>query len=67
MARSAPVGHAVRRALLLFGSGLFIDNLVFPRRQFPYFTCVDHVLVPGVLQKIAICYLAVKSQDIILV
>lgn len=58
MPRAALVGHALKRTVLLFGSGLFIDNLVFPHRQFPYFTFLDHLVIPGVLQKIAVCYLA---------
>jgi predicted acyltransferase len=37
---------------------VFIDLLIFPYRQFPYFTFRDHVQLSGVLQKIAVCYLA---------
>ncbi len=50
--------HAVRRALLIFASGVFIDFLVFPQRTFPFFTFRDHLQLSGVLQKIAVCYLA---------
>jgi predicted acyltransferase len=55
--RTSLMVHALRRALLLFAAGLFIDLLIFPVREFPYFTFQEHLLIPGVLQKIAFCYI----------
>jgi predicted acyltransferase len=55
--RASLVAHALRRALLIFAAGVFIDTLEFPYRLFPYFTFRDHLQLTGVLQKIAICYL----------
>ena len=55
--RSSLIGHAVRRSLLLFSCGVFIDLLIFPQREFPYFAFRDHLQLSGVLQKIAVCYL----------
>ena len=56
--RASLVAHAVRRAVLIYGCGLLIDALVFPHRRFPFFTFRDHLQLTGVLQKIAVCYLA---------
>jgi len=55
--RTSLVLHALRRSLLLFAAGVFIDCLVFPYREFPYFAFGDHLQLAGVLQKIAVCYL----------
>ncbi len=55
--RASLVWHAVRRSLLLYGCGVFIDLLVFPYRRSPYFAYRDHLQLTGVLQKIAVCYL----------
>jgi predicted acyltransferase len=55
--RASLVWHAVRRSLLLYGCGVFIDYLVFPARGFPYFAFRDHLQLTGVLEKIAVCYL----------
>jgi predicted acyltransferase len=41
--------HALRRAAILFGLGLFLAG-------FPYFP-FDRIRIPGVLQRIAVCYL----------
>jgi predicted acyltransferase len=50
--------HALRRSLLLFASGVIIDYLRVPTREFPFVGLQDHLQLSGVLQKIAICYLA---------
>jgi predicted acyltransferase len=50
--------HALRRALLIFGSGVVIDYLRIPSREFPFIGFEDHIQLSGVLQKIAVCYLA---------
>jgi predicted acyltransferase len=50
--------HAVRRSVLLLACGVLIDNLLFPYRQFPFFAFRDHLQLTGVLQRIALCYLA---------
>ena len=55
--RTSLLRHAVRRSLLLFLCGVFIDLLIFPYRSFPYFSFRDHLLLTGVLQRIAVCYL----------
>jgi len=55
--RISLLSRAVRRTLLLYVSGVFIDLLVFPQRSFPYFALQDHVRLSGVLQNIAVCYL----------
>lgn len=56
--RASLVWHALRRSVLLFGCGVFIDLLILPHRGFPYFAFRDHLQLSGVLQKIAVCYLA---------
>jgi predicted acyltransferase len=50
--------HAARRAGLLFCLGVFVDNIILPVRAFPFFAFTDHLQLTGVLEKIAICYLA---------
>jgi predicted acyltransferase len=45
--------HAGRRALILFALGLFLNG-------FPFFA-LDTLRIPGVLQRIAICYLAAAA------
>jgi len=50
--------HAIRRAILLFACGVFIDALHLPAHEFPYVGFRDHLQLTGVLQKIAVCYLA---------
>lgn len=47
--RGKLLGHAFRRALILFGLGLFLS-------AFPHFDLVN-IRIPGVLQRIAVCYL----------
>jgi len=42
--------HVLRRAAIIFGLGLFLSG-------FPYFD-VSIIRIPGVLQRIAVCYLA---------
>jgi predicted acyltransferase len=49
-ARGALLRKVVRRSLTLFGIGLFMA--AFPRFQ------LGHVRIPGVLQRIAVCYLS---------
>jgi predicted acyltransferase len=60
-ARLALMKHAARRALLLFALGVAIDYLRIPAHTFPYIGVQDHLQLTGVLQKIAICYLAAQS------
>lgn len=55
--RNSLLRHAVRRSLLLFCCGLFLEVFVFPARAFPYFAFVPNFQLTGVLQKIAVCYL----------
>jgi predicted acyltransferase len=50
--------HALQRSVLLFVCGVALEALVFPIRSFPYFAFGSYVQFTGVLQKIAICYLA---------
>lgn len=45
--------HVLRRAALLFALGLFLNG-------FPFFP-LDRLRIPGVLQRIAICYLAAAA------
>jgi predicted acyltransferase len=61
--QSSPVlmTHALTRALIILCCGLAIDNIRFPAHEFPFVTFQDHLLLPGVLQKIAICYLVAFS------
>ncbi len=56
--RIALLSRALRRTLLLYVSGVFIDLLIFPQRNFPYFALQGHVRLSGVLQDIAVCYMA---------
>lgn len=56
--RATLVRHALRRSVLLFACGVLVDLLVFPRRGFPWIGLRDHLQLSGVLQKIAVCYLA---------
>lgn len=56
--RTHLLGHALRRSLLIFGCGVVIDYLRFPSREFPFIGLQDHLQLTGVLQKIAVCYLA---------
>lgn len=56
--RSRLMTHALKRALLLFALGVAIDYLRIPSHTFPYVGVQDHLQLTGVLQKIAICYLA---------
>jgi predicted acyltransferase len=57
-ARSHLLTHALRRALLLFCCGVVIEFLRIPSREFPFVAFQDHIQLSGVLQKIAVCYLA---------
>lgn len=50
--------HAVRRSLLLLCCGLLMNLISFPSRRFPFFDIADRLQWTGVLQKIAVCYLA---------
>ncbi len=56
--RGQVLAHAARRAMLLFGCGVFIDALRLPMHEFPYVGFQHHLQLTGVLQKIAVCYLA---------
>jgi predicted acyltransferase len=56
--RTQLVSHALRRSLLIFTCGIIIDFLRIPSREFPFVGFQDHIQLSGVLQKIAICYLA---------
>jgi predicted acyltransferase len=55
--RAQLLRHAVRRSVLLFCIGVFLDSFSFASRMFPYFVFRDHFQLSGVLQRIAICYL----------
>jgi predicted acyltransferase len=50
--------HAVRRSLLIFACGVVIDYLRVPSAVFPFVGFEAHLQLTGVLQKIAVCYLA---------
>src|SRR5262245_20967529 len=50
--------HAVRRSLLIFACGVVIDYLRVPTSEFPFIGLEAHLQLTGVLQKIAVCYLA---------
>jgi predicted acyltransferase len=52
------LAHAVRRSLLIFACGLLIDYLRIPSEEFPFVGVEAHLQLTGVLQKIAVCYLA---------
>jgi len=56
--RARLLGHALRRSLLIFGCGVVIDYLRVPSHEFPFVGFQDHLQLTGVLQKIAVCYLA---------
>jgi len=56
--RTALLWHAVRRALVIFALGTAIDYLRIPAHEFLIFGVADHIQLTGVLQKIAVCYLA---------
>jgi predicted acyltransferase len=49
--------RAVRRSLLLFCCGVFLEMIVFPVRTFPYVAIDYRVQLTGVLQMIAVCYI----------
>jgi predicted acyltransferase len=50
--------HAVLRTVLLFCLGVLVDNILFPVRAFPFVAFTDRLQLTGVLEKIAVCYLA---------
>jgi predicted acyltransferase len=50
--------HALQRSLLIFTAGVLIDYLRVPIREFPFVGHQPHIQFTGVLQKIAVCYLA---------
>jgi predicted acyltransferase len=50
--------HALQRSLLIFACGVAIDYLRIPSHEFPFIAFQDHIQLSGVLQKIAVCYLA---------
>lgn len=54
--RSELFVHALRRALILFAIGIFLNG--FPWYDFANHRWIDfgHLRIPGVLQRIAICY-----------
>jgi predicted acyltransferase len=52
------LGHALRRSLLIFVCGVVIDYVRVPSRDLPFIGLQDHLQLSGVLQKIAVCYLA---------
>jgi len=61
-------GHAARRALILFGLGLFLNSFSYFLhgdlwRDFPGWLhdYATSVRIPGVLQRIAVCYLAATA------
>ncbi len=56
--RRVLIGHAIRRALLIFACGVLIDWIRVPSRGFPFVGLQDHLQLTGALQKIAVCYLA---------
>lgn len=58
MDRAALLGHAARRSVLLLGCGLLMNLVSFPTRRFPFVELADRLQWTGVLQKIAVCYLA---------
>ncbi len=55
--RASLLKHAIRRGLMLFCCGVFLDLFSFPNRHFPFFYFGDRLQFTGVLQKIAVCYL----------
>ena len=55
--RTRLLGHALQRALLIFGCGVMIDYLRIPSHEFPFVGFQGHLQITGVLQKIAVCYL----------
>jgi predicted acyltransferase len=54
--RTRLLGHALRRSLLIFGSGVVIDYLRVPSHEFPFVGFQNHLQLTGALQKIAVCY-----------
>ncbi|MFT3916580.1 MAG: heparan-alpha-glucosaminide N-acetyltransferase domain-containing protein [Anaeromyxobacteraceae bacterium] len=50
--------HAFRRAALLYALGVLADLLIIPHHGFPWVLVRDHLQLTGVLQKIAVAYLA---------
>lgn len=50
--------HTLRRAVIIFAIGLFLNG-------FPYFA-LDRIRIPGVLQRIAVCYLIAGTLLLVL-
>jgi predicted acyltransferase len=49
---------AVQRAALLYRCGVVLSDIIFPVRSFPFVGFTAYLQLTGVLQKIAVCYLA---------
>jgi len=50
------MGHVVRRAVIIFALGMFLAGYPFGL-LFGHHFSLEHIRIPGVLQRIAICYL----------
>ena len=59
--RTALFMHALQRSVLLFVIGVALSAFVFPVRVFPLFRFEHYLQLTGVLQKIAVCYLAATA------
>jgi len=59
--RGTLLRHGLQRSALLFLIGIALSDLTFPVRTFPYFRFEDYLPLTGVLQKIAVCYLAATA------
>jgi len=56
--RASLLRDAVQRSALLYGCGILLSDIVLPVRPFPYIQFTPYLQLTGVLQKIAVCYLA---------
>src|SRR5687768_14800812 len=59
--RGTLLRHGLQRSALLFLIGIVLSDLTFPVQTFPYFRFEDYLPLTGVLQKIAVCYLAAMA------
>ena len=48
----------MQRSALLYLCGIVLNDIVLPVRSFPYVQFTPYLQLTGVLQKIAVCYLA---------
>ena len=52
--RTSLLEHALQRSLLILASGLLIDYLRVPIREFPFIGFQSHIQISGTLQLLAV-------------